>query len=222
MVGTREIRKIKQLEKSVLGDLPDEPKLYISNDAEIALYKKADKIRSGLDCDEDRLFSPKYTLKDRKAYAVELMNKISDSDYSILNQDYMFNKIRLRDLMFNFFKDRFPKVAYDELNTRIMWFLTEMEHLGYREMVIDDEWNFNRDEDDPDFDDFAWWARVDALIKEEYPDGIFTQKTFENMRDWFDTKLSERIGQYYREHPEEHKKLMDTVDKRLAEVKAND
>ena len=204
-------RKLRDLEGLVLPDLPEEPQLYIQNEQEVALTKRASKIRDGLDCDLEKLYGSKHPLAERRKYAEKIMASISESDLAVLTADYTFNKIRMRDLIFNFYKQSFPKSAHGDLSNRVLWFLIEMDHLGYASVIEDNEWNFNRNEGDPDFDDYKWWGRVEALIKKDYPDGIFTEVTFKKLESWIDNKLSEEIGKYYREHPEEHKKLLESL-----------
>jgi len=41
-----------------------------------------------------------------------------------------------------------------------------MEKLFVAKAVEDSELNFNRDEDDPVFDDYAWWDNLEANIRE--------------------------------------------------------
>ena len=80
-------------------------------------------------------------------------------------------------------------------------------------------WNFNRDEDDPVFDDFEWWDNVDAKIREVYPEGVFTKESFEAVRDYFDEKESEAIREYWKVHPEEFKEYIEQIDKKLESLK---
>ena len=214
-------RKLRELEDMVLPDLPEPPRIYKDNEQEIALSKKADKIRDRLEVEAEKLFNGNLTLKERTAYGREVLDSLTPEDKLVLTTDYNFNRIRLRDLIYEFFKIRFPTVAHSDLNNRIMWFLTEMDNLAFQEIIIDSEWTHNRNEDDSDFDDFAWWDHVEGLLKEEFPDGVFTEATYKKMEEWMDAKMSEFIGQYYREHPEEHKRLMESLDKQLQEVKAS-
>jgi hypothetical protein len=45
--------------------------------------------------------------------------------------------------------------------------------------IEDSEWNFNRNEEDPAFDDFKWWDDLEAKIRSYYPDGVITKESYE-------------------------------------------
>jgi hypothetical protein len=44
-------------------------------------------------------------------------------------------------------------------------------------------------------------------IKELYPEGIFTEESWNNTREFYDKMLSEYMVQYWQAHPEEFKTL---------------
>ena len=113
----------------------------------------------------------------------------------------------------------FPVTHHKEVTERIVWFFEDMQKLVNAKSIEDSEWNFNRDEDDPDFDDFKWWDNVDAKIRGFYPKGVFTQESFEAVRDFFDEKESEAIREYWKAHPEEFKECMKQIDKKLETLK---
>ena len=59
---------------------------------------------------------------------------------------------------------------------RVLWFFREMRKFNHACLIEDFEWKNNRNEDDPAFDDFAWWDAVDARVKAFFPEGVFTEK----------------------------------------------
>ena len=109
----------------------------------------------------------------------------------------------------------FPKIHHKEVTERIVWFFEDMQKLVTARAIEDSDWNFNRNEDDPDFDDFKWWDNVEPKIREVYPKGVFTKESYEAVRDYFDKKESEVIREYWKAHPEKHKEYMEEIDKKL-------
>jgi len=87
-----------------------------------------------------------------------------------------------------------------------------MQKLVTARVIEASEWNFNRDEDDPGFDDFEWWASVEAKIRKVYPKGIFTKESYEAVRDYFDEKESEAIREYWKAYPKEFEKITKRLD----------
>ncbi|MEX2739412.1 MAG: hypothetical protein Q6356_010135, partial [Candidatus Wukongarchaeota archaeon] len=75
-------------------------------------------------------------------------------------------------MLFKQFSPVFPKVHYGEVWQRIVWFFGEMEKLVIAKAVEDSEWNFNRSEEDPAFDDYAWWDNLKVKIREFYPNRV--------------------------------------------------
>ena len=114
----------------------------------------------------------------------------------------------------------FPKIHYKEVTERIVWFFEDMQKLVNARAIEDSEWNFNRDEDDPEFDDFKWWDGVEVKIRGFYPDGVFTEKSYEVVRDYFDEKELKVMREYWKAHPEEFKKYMEQIDKKLESLKS--
>ena len=108
----------------------------------------------------------------------------------------------------------FPKIHYKEVTERIVWFFEDMQKLVTARAIEDSEWNFNRNEDDPGFDDFKWWDSVEAKIRKVYPKGVFTKESYEAVRDYFDEKESEFIREYWKAHPEEFKEYIEQIDKK--------
>jgi len=102
----------------------------------------------------------------------------------------------IRIIQHNFFGARASQANNRELWERIVWFFEQVDNWKVAIAIEDSEWNFNRNEEDPDFDDFKWWDYLEAKIRSYYPDGVFTKESYEKVRDFFDEKESEVIREY--------------------------
>jgi hypothetical protein len=182
---------MQKLENNILPELPDEASIYIKNEAEIELSRNAQSIRN--------------MIPDVSKIAI--YNELSPKQKLILGRDSAFMTRRVRDLVVSYYKTSFPENSEIPF-LRVEWFFAEMDKLAHAEHVIDSEWNHNRDEDSPDFDDFAWWNRVDLKIKELFPEGIFTEDSWNNTREFYDKMLSEYMVQYWQAHPKEFDRIM--------------
>jgi hypothetical protein len=87
-----------------------------------------------------------------------------------------------------------------------------MDKLAYRECLEESEFNYNRDEDSPEFNDFAWWNAFDAKIKKVYPDGIFSEKSFEKAENLSDEIMGKCMREYWQAHPEEFERLTKKLE----------
>jgi len=85
--------------------------------------------------------------------------------------------------------------------------------------IEDSEWNFNRNEEDPAFDDFKWWDDLEAKIRSYYLDGVFTTESYEAVRDYFDEKESEAIREYWKAHPEQQEEFMAKLEQKLSSLR---
>lgn len=198
-------KKLRELEQSVL-ELPEdnEINLYVRDDTEMALHERAHKIKEPLqEAVKNIMFSGKLTFEQQNAKAEEFLKQLSEADKVIINESEKFIRFRLMRLLFKQFSPVFPKVHYSEVWQRIVWFFGEMDKLVIAKAVEDSEWDFNRDEDDPTFDDYAWWDNVEAKIREFYPDGVFTKESYEAVEHFFDEKEAEFIREYWKSHPKE-------------------
>ena len=214
-------KKLRELEGSVL-ELPDDDEIYlsISNRDEVALHERAHNIRSGLqDEAEEILFSGKFTFEQQNAKAEELLKGLTDTEHTLIEESDKFVRYRLMRLLFKQFSPVFPKVHYSEVWQRIVWFFGEMEKLVVAKAIEDSEWNFNRNEEAPAFDDYKWWDDLEAKIREYYPDGVFTKESYEAVERFFDEKESELIRNYWKAHPEEFKEYMEQIEKKLESLK---
>jgi hypothetical protein len=214
-------RKLRALEQNVL-DLPEdnEINLYIKDGAEMALHERAHKIKQPLqETVKNIMFSGELTFEQQNAKAKELFKELSQAEQRIINESEKFIRFRLMRLLFKQFSPVFPKVHHSEVWQRIVWFFGEMDKLVIAKAIEDSEWDFNRDEDDPTFNDYAWWDELEAKIRECYPNGVFTRESYETIRDFFDEKEAELIREYWKAHPEEFKEYMEQIDKRLENLK---
>ena len=105
---------------------------------------------------------------------------------------------------------------------RVLWFFHEMQKFNHDCLIEDYEYNNNRNEDDPAFDDYAWWDAVDAKIKAMYPEGVFTEKSFEEFERFRDEFTARKIREYYEAHPEERAALINGLNKKMEEKKRNE
>jgi hypothetical protein len=198
-------KKLHELENNVLPKLPEEATIYIKNEAEIELSRNAQAIRNMLPDVSNIWTNPKLTLQEKEEKTTAIYQELSPKQKLILSKDTAFMARRIRDLVVTYFKTSFPE-NNEKPFLRVEWFFKEMDKLAHAEHIIDSEWSHNRDEDNPDFDDFAWWNQVDLKIKELYPEGIFTEDSWNKTREFYDKMLSEYMFQYWKAHPEEFEK----------------
>ena len=202
---------MNKLENNVLPQLPDEASIYIKNEVEIELSRNAQAIRNMIP-DVSKIWNnPNLKLQEKEEKTITIYNELSSKQKLILSRDSAFMTRRLRDLVVLYFKTSFP-VNSEKPFLRVEWFFAEMDKLAHAEHLIDSEWNHNRDEDNPDFDDFAWWDRVDLKIQELYPEGIFTEKSWSKTRELYDKIESEYMVQYWQAHPEEFERITKKLE----------
>ncbi|MFC1486604.1 hypothetical protein ACFLRN_02790 [Thermoproteota archaeon] len=204
-------KKLHELENNVLPELPDEVSIYIKNEAEIELSRNAQTIRNMYPDVSNIWKNPNLTLQEKKEKTKAIYQELSPKQKLILSRDSAFMTRRLRDLVRTYFKTSFP-VNSEKPFLRVEWFFTEMDKLAHAEHIIDSDWNHNRDEDKPDFDDYAWWNRVDLKIQELYPEGIFTEESWNKTRELYDKILSKYMVQYWETHPEEFERLSNRIE----------
>ena len=167
---------MNKLENNVLPELPEQASIYIKNEAEIELSRNAQAIRNMIP-DVSKIWNnPNLKLQEKEEKTIAIYNELSARQKLILSRDSAFMTRRLRDLVVTYFKTSFPENS-EKPFLRTEWFFRNMDRLAHAEHIIDSKWNHNRDEDNPNFDDFAWWNRVDLKIQELYPEGIFTEES---------------------------------------------
>ena len=204
-------RKLNGLEQNVL-DLPDDKEiiLYINDDAEMTLHEKAEQIKQKYREDAQFLNNPELTFDEICSRTKEKIETIPEQELTLINKSCDFVRYRLMRLVYKHFEDVFGQNKQSAW-MRIVWFFCEMEKSHVAEAIEDSEFNHNRNEDDPEFDDFKWWALVDEKVKLLYPEGVFTEKSWEKCRNFFDKKEAEFLRKYYEDHPEEFKELMERL-----------
>ena len=214
-------KKLRKLEHNVL-ELPEDEdiNLYIGDESEHLLHERAEKIKERFRVDaEEILFSNTFTFEEQTVKVQELLKGLTEDEKFVLDESAKFVRFRLTRLLFKVFSSMFPKIHYKEVIERIVWFFEDMQKLVNAKAIEDSEWNFNRDEDDPAFNDYEWWDNVEAKIREVYPKGVFTKESYEAVRDYFDEKESEAIREYWKAHPEEHTEYMANLEKKLESLR---
>lgn len=203
------LNKIRCLENHILPDHPEFAGFHITNQQEKSLIHKAQTIRQRLNPEiQGSIEYSKMTFEQQSIQLENLYNKLNPQEKIILTKESNFMKQRLFNLLIEYFKPLFPKNSLQELFLHISWFLSEMEKLAFKESVVESEWNHNRNEDDPDFDDFAWWEDIDKKMSKTFPDGIFTENSLQKLREWLDNKTSQYIREYWKKNPDEYEELM--------------
>lgn len=76
---------------------------------------------------------------------------------------------------------------------RVLWFFSEMQKFNHVCLLKDYAFEHNLNEDDPAFDDFAWWDALEAKKLELYPEGVFTDKSYEAVEAHYDIHLAQKI-----------------------------
>ena len=214
-------KKLRELEQNVL-ELPDDEdiNLYVGDVSERLLHARAEKIKERFRSDAGEImFSNTLTFEEQTVKAQELLKELTEDEKVVLDESAKFVRYRLTRLLFKMFSSMFPKIHHKEVTERIVWFFEEMQKLANSKASEDSEWNFNRNEDDPDFDDFKWWDNVEAKIRKVYPKGVFTKESYEAVRDYFDEKESEAIREYWKAHPEEFKAYMADLENKIESLR---
>lgn len=213
-------KKLRALEENVL-ELPEDKDidLYVKDDAEMTLHERARTIKERYRPEAAKILQDQtLTFEQMEEKSQAYLDTMPDHDKFIINESHKFMKYRLMRLCYKFFQD-VPSLDKLEVWQRVTWFFEEMDNLKTAKAIEDSEWNHNRDEEDPEFDDYKWWDDLDKKIREYYPKGVFTQESYEAVRDYFDERESAMIREYWEAHPEEHKRYMANLDKKIEELK---
>jgi uncharacterized protein (DUF2225 family) len=174
-------RKLHELEDDILDFPPDDDDilLYIGDSDEQLLHDRANRIRQSLKDEAQAIIDSGASVEQQNDAAKQLLSRLSDEERDILDQSAEFVSYRMERLVYKWFAGAYPHGKDARVMLRVMWFFCEMRKFNHVCLIEDYEWNNNRNEDDPNFDDNAWWEAVEAKIKAEYPEGIFTKKSFE-------------------------------------------
>ena len=217
-------KKIFNLENNVLKlSKDDKIRLFIDDSMEMALHERAERIKS-LYRDEIKefLFNSNLTFAQIEANSQQMLEKIPKDELHVIIESDKFVHYRLMRLIYHYFVDQTSEANNRELWERIVWFFEQVDDWKVAKAIEESEWNFNRNENDPDFDDFKWWDNVERKIREVYPKGVFTQESYEAVRDYCDEIESEAIRQYWKAHPEKFKEHMKQLEKKLESIPKTD
>jgi hypothetical protein len=214
-------KKLRELEGNVL-ELPedDEIELYVKDDAEMALHDKARRVKEIYRPEVEAFMNNQaFTFDQMEAKGQAVLNEMTEAEKHIINESHKFMRYRIMRLVFKFYRDA-PSLDDSLVWQRIVWFFGEMDNLKTAKAIEDSEWNHNRNEDDPNFDDEKWWNDVEKKIREYYPKGVFTEESWEACVGYFDNYESQMIRDYWKAHPEEFKEYMEQIDKKLENLKS--
>ncbi len=185
--------------------------LYVGNQDEQLLHDRAQKIRATLKDDAQTIIDSEASAEQQNEAAKQLLSRISEEDSGILEKSAEFISYRMERLVYKWFAAAYPKGQDERVMLRVLWFFREMRKLNHACLIEDFEWNNNRDEDDQSFDDFVWWEAIDAKIKAVYPQGVFTEKSFEEIERLHDEMVTPKIREYFEAHQEEQESLIRKI-----------
>jgi hypothetical protein len=207
-------RKLYELEDNVLHFPPedDDILIHVGDRDEQLLHDRAQKIRATLKDDAQAIIDSGKSPEQQNEAAKQLLSRLSAQEHAILEQSNEFMIYRLERLVYKWFAVAYPKCEDERVMLRVLWFFREMQKLNYACLIEDFEWNNNRNEDDAAFDDNAWWDAVDAKIRGFYPQGVFTEKSFQEIELLSDEFTTRKIREYYEEHPEEREALTKRLE----------
>jgi hypothetical protein len=214
-------RKLRELEDNVLDFPPEDDNilLHIGNEDEQLLHYQAQKIRATMKDDAQAIIDSETSPELQNEAAKQLLSRLTDGENAILEQSYEFMSYRVERLVYKWFAAAYPKGEDERVMLRVLWFFREMKKFNLACLIEDFEWNNNRNEDDHAFDDYAWWDAVEAKIKAIYPEGVFTEKSFEELERFHDEFAARKIREYYEAHPDEREALLQRLNKKKEEAK---
>jgi hypothetical protein len=154
-------RKLHEIESNVLDFPPedDDILLHIGDGDEQLLHDRARKIRAIMKDDAQAIINSGESPEQQNEAAKQLLSRLTDAENAVLEQSYEFMSYRLERLVYKWFAAAYPGGEDARVMLRVLWFFHEMQKLNHACLIEDFEYN-NRNEDDPDFDDFAWWGRI--------------------------------------------------------------
>ena len=217
-------RKLHELEDNVLDFPPDDDDIliHIGDSDEQLLHNRANRIKEHLKDEAQAIIDSGASVEQQNEAAKQLLSRVSDEERAILDQSTAFVSYRMERLVYKWFAGAYPHGEDARVMLRVMWFFSEMQKFNHACLIEDYEWNNNRNEDAPDFDDNAWWEAVEAKIKAEYPEGIFTEKSFEEFERIRDEFVARKIREYYELHPEEREASINGLKKKSEELKKSE
>jgi len=215
-------RKLHELESNILDFPPedDDIMLHVGDPDEQLLHDRAQKIRETVKNEAQAIIDSGTSAEQQNEAAKKRLSRLTDEENAILEQSNEFLSYRLERLLYKWFAAAYPKGEDARVMLRVLWFFQEMQKLNHACLIEDSEWNNNRNEDDPAFDDYAWWDAVDAKIRANYPDGVFTEKSFEKYERLHDEFIARTIREHYEAHPEERMALINSSNKEMRVAKS--
>jgi hypothetical protein len=204
-------RKLRELESNVLEFPPKEEDivLHIGNTDEQLLHDRAQKIREAFKAEAQAIIDSDMSPEQQNEAAQQVLNKLTENEQAVLDRSYEFLIYRLQHLVYKWFSSAYPKGADARVMLRIIWFFGEMRKFNHICLIEDYEFDHNRNEDNPAFDDFALWDELEAKKLQLYPDGVFSEKSYEAVEAGYDVHLSQKIREYYETHPMEKAALIE-------------
>jgi hypothetical protein len=217
-------RKLHELEDHILDFPPDDDDimLHVGDADEQLLHDRAQKIRATMKDDAQAIIDSGESPEQQNEAAKQLLSRLTDEENAILDQSYEFMSYRVERLIYKWFAVAYPKGEDERVMLRVLWFFHEMQKFNHACLIEDFEWNNNRNEEDPAFDDYAWWDAVEAKIKAIYLEGVFTEKSFEEFERFHDEFVARKTREYYEAHPEERATLINGLNKKTEEVKKDE
>jgi hypothetical protein len=217
-------RKLRELEDNVLnfpkGD--DDILLHVGDVDEQFLHERAQKIKANMKDNAQAIIDSGTSAEQQNEAAKQLLSRLSAEENVILEQSHEFMSYRIERLVYKWFAAAYPRGEDERVMLRVLWFFREMQRLNHACLIEDFEWNNNRDEDDPAFDDYAWWDAVEAKIRAVYPEGVFTEKSFEEIERLHDEFVARKIREYFEAHPEKRTALINSSNKEMGEAKKSE
>jgi hypothetical protein len=217
-------RKLHTLENNILEFPPKDEDivLHIGNADEQLLHDQAQKIRATIKDQAQAILNSEESPQQQNEAAKQLLITLTDEQNAILDQSLQFLTYRIKHLVYKWFAAGYPKDEDPRVLLRVQWFFDEMTKFNRACLMEDYEYNNHRNEDDPEFDDFAWWDALEAKKLELYPDGIFTEKSYEAVEAQYDIHLSRIVREYYEAHPQEREALIKKSNKALEDAKKSE
>ncbi len=188
-------RKLHELENKILDFPPedDDITLHVGDFDEQLLHNRAQKIRAPMKDEAQTIVDSGVSAEQQNEAAKRLLSTLTDEEKAILEQSYEFLSYRMERLVYLWFAAVYPKGEDERVMLRVLWFFQEMQKLNHACLIEDSEWNNNRNEDNPAFDDSAWWDAVEAKIKAIYPEGLFSEKSFGQIERLHDELIAQKI-----------------------------
>jgi hypothetical protein len=215
-------RKLRELEGNVLEFPPkeDDIVLHIGNADEQLLHDRAQKIRDAFKQEAQAIIDSDMSPEQQNEAAQQVLSRLTDDEQAVLDRSYEFLIYRMQHLVYKWFSSAYPKGTDARVMMRIVWFFDEMRKFNHVCLIEDYEYNHNRNEDNPAFDDFAWWDELEAKKLQLYPEGVFSEKSYEAVEARYNVHLAQKIREHYEAHPTEKATLIER-SKKLAEDEKN-